>query len=279
MAAALGFALIRPAPETVAVLLAMGLGLALPYLALAMTPALQRWLPRPGIWMDRLRQFLAFPMYASAVWMIWVLTQQTGPDGVIYALGGMVLIGFAVWLMRIGGVGSTTKATAATWLGRGGAAVAVLLAFAAALKLENGSATAASASGGPVTGVSFDGWERYSRAKVDEARAAGRPVFVDLTAAWCITCLVNERVALETAGTRQAFERSGTLKLKGDWTNRDQEVTALLKEVGRAGVPVYLYWAPGADKPKMLPQILTESMVIAELNPTRRPTCPTDARC
>ena len=101
MAAALGFALSQPAPATVAVLLAMGLGLALPYLALTMIPALQRLLPRPGPWMDRLRQFLAFPMYASAVWMIWVLTQQTGSDGVLYALGGMILIAFAIWLLRL----------------------------------------------------------------------------------------------------------------------------------------------------------------------------------
>src|SRR4029077_17542976 len=128
------------APQTVAVLLAMGVGLALPYLALAMTPALQRLMPRPGAWMDRLRQFLAFPMYASAVWMIWVLTQQTGPDGVIYALGGMILIALAVWLLRIG-----RGASVGGWLRRGLAAAAVLLALAAAFKIEDSPATAASA--------------------------------------------------------------------------------------------------------------------------------------
>ena len=110
MAAALGFALSQPAPQTVAVLLALGLGLALPYLVLSITPALQRLMPRPGPWMDRLRQFLAFPMYASAVWMIWVLTQQTGADGVIYALGGMILIAFAIWLLKLG-----SGASVATW--------------------------------------------------------------------------------------------------------------------------------------------------------------------
>jgi thiol:disulfide interchange protein DsbD len=260
MAAALGFALSQPAPETVAVLLAMGLGLALPYLALSMTPALQRLMPRPGAWMDRLRQFLAFPMYASAVWMIWVLTQQTGADGVLYALGGMILIAFAIWLLRIGGA-----ASAGTWIRRGVAAVAVLLALAAVIKIEDGPATAASASGGPSTGVSFEGWERFSRARMMEAVAAKKPVFVDFSAAWCITCLVNERVALETSGARKAFEQTGTVKLKGDWTNRDPEITALLKELGRAGVPLYLYWAPGADKPLILPQVLTEASVVAQL--------------
>ncbi len=261
MAAALGFALAQPAPATVAVLLAMGLGLALPYLALSMTPALQRLMPRPGPWMDRLRQFLAFPMYASAVWMIWVLTQQTGADGVLYALGGMVLIAFAIWLLRAG-----STASAGTWLRRGVAAVAVLLAFGVVLKLEDRPATAASASGNATGGVNFDGWERFSRERMAEAVAAGKPVFVDFTAAWCITCLVNERVALETAASRKAFEQAGVVKLKGDWTNRDPEITGVLKELGRAGVPLYLFWAPGAEKPKILPQVLTEALVLSELS-------------
>src|SRR6185369_9151655 len=178
MAAALGFALSQPAPVTVAVLLAMGLGLALPFLALSMTPVLQRLMPRPGPWMDRLRQFLAFPMWASAVWMIWVLTQQTGPDGVIYALGGMILIAFVIWLLRL-----SPASSLACCLRRGLAAAAVLLTFAAALKLEDGRATAASASGGPSAGVNFEGWEHYSRARMTEAAAAQKPVFVDFTAA------------------------------------------------------------------------------------------------
>jgi len=261
MAAALGFALSQPAPATLAVLLAMGLGLALPYLALSFTPALQRLLPRPGAWMDRLRQFLAFPMYASAVWMIWVLTQQTGSDGVLYALGGMILIAFAIWLLRLNG-----GASRGTWVRRGLAAAAVLLAFAATLKLDDAPATAASASGGPTSGVNFEGWERFSRARMAEAVAAGKPVFVDFTAAWCITCLVNERVALETPAAKKAFEQAGVVKLKGDWTNRDDEITAVLKEVGRAGVPLYLFWAPGADRPKILPQVLTEAMILSELS-------------
>jgi thiol:disulfide interchange protein len=261
MAAALGFALSQPAPATFAVLLAMGLGLALPYLALSFTPALQRLLPRPGAWMDRLRQFLAFPMYASAVWMIWVLTQQTGSDGVLYALGGMILIAFAIWLLRLNG-----GASRGTWVRRGLAAAAVLLAFAATLKLDDAPATAASASGGPTSGVNFEGWERFSRARMAEAVAAGKPVFVDFTAAWCITCLVNERVALETPAAKKAFEQAGVVKLKGDWTNRDDEITAVLKEVGRAGVPLYLFWAPGADRPKILPQVLTEAMILSELS-------------
>ena len=266
MAAALGFALGQPAPQTLAVLLAMGLGLALPFLVLSFTPALQRLMPRPGPWMDRLRQFLAFPMYASAVWMIWVLTQQTGADGVLYALGGMILIAFAIWLLRLGsGAALELEKGPTTWMRRGLAAAAVLLALAATLRLQDGSATAASATGGPTTGVSFEGWERYSRERVQQAVAAGKPVFVDFTAAWCITCLVNEKVALETPAARRAFEQAGVVKLKGDWTNRDPEITTSLRDLGRAGVPLYLFWAPGAERPKILPQVLTESLILSEL--------------
>jgi thiol:disulfide interchange protein DsbD len=257
MGAAVGYALVQPWPAALAVLLALGFGMALPFLLLTFCNPLLRMMPRPGPWMDRLRQFLAFPMYASAVWMVWVLTQQTGADGVLYALGGMILIAFAIWLLRIG-----KAASPAVWARRGVATAAVLLAVAAALKLEDQPATAAAASGGPSTGVSFEGWEHFSRARLDAAVAERKPVFVDFTAAWCITCLVNERVALERASVRQAFERTGTVKLKGDWTNRDPEITDVLKELGRAGVPLYLYWAPGADKPKILPQVLTEASMI-----------------
>ncbi|WP_421996853.1 protein-disulfide reductase DsbD family protein [Reyranella sp.] len=263
MAAALGYALTQPAPQTVAVLLALGLGLALPYLVLSFTPALQRLLPRPGPWMDRLRQFLAFPMYASAVWMVWVLTQQTGADGVVYALGGMILIAFAIWLLRLGRLGEGGVSVGA-WLRRALAAAAVLLAFAATLKIDDAPATAASATGS-TGGVSFEGWERFSRQRLEQDVAAGKPVFVDFTAAWCITCLVNERVALETPAVRRAFEQAGVVKLKGDWTNRDPEITSSLRELGRAGVPLYLLWVPGADRPKILPQVLTESLMLSEL--------------
>jgi thiol:disulfide interchange protein DsbD len=163
--------------------------------------------------------------------------------------------------LRIG-----SGASLAMWLRRGQAAAAVLLAFGAALKLEDSPATAASASGGPAAGVNFDGWERYSRKRLNQAVAAGKPVFVDFTAAWCITCLVNERVVLETPAVRHAFEQAGVVKLKGDWTNRDPEITSSLKELGRAGVPLYLFWAPGAERPKILPQVLTESLILSELS-------------
>ena len=271
MAAALGFALTQPAPQTFAVLLALGAGLALPYLALSMTPALQRLMPRPGLWMDRLRQFLAFPMYASAAWMIWVLTQQAGADGVMYALGGLILIAFAVWIFRMGdGTGGGAEGRP-SWLRSGLVAASLLLILGTVIKIDDGDGPSATATTASVSGgVNFEGWERFSRSRMVEAAAQGKPVFVDFTAAWCITCLVNERVALETPAAKRAFEQAGVVKLKGDWTNRDPEITATLKEAGRAGVPLYLYWAPGADKPKILPQVLTEAMIVSELTSSQQ---------
>ncbi len=246
MAAALGFALSQPAPQTVSVLLAMGLGLALPYLALSMTPGAAAAdaapgrldgppaaVPRlPDVRLRRLDDLGADP--ADRRRRRALCAGRHDPDR---------LRDLAAAHRRMGAARSP-----ATWLRRGVAAVAVLLALAVVIKIEDGPATAAAASGGPSSGVSFEGWERFSRDRMNEAVAAKKPVFVDFTAAWCITCLVNERVALETAGAKRAFEQTGTVKLKGDWTNRDPEITALLKELGRAGVPLYLYWAPGADR-------------------------------
>ncbi len=171
--------------------------------------------------MDRLRQFLAFPMYASAVWMIWVLTQQTGADGVIYALGGMILIAFAIWLLQLGS-GASARHLGAPWPRRRRRAAGLRRDPEAAKTVPPRPPRRRAAR---AAGVNFDGWERFSRARMTEAVAAGKPVFVDFTAAWCITCLVNERVALETPAARKAFEQAGVVKLKGDWTNRDAEIT------------------------------------------------------
>jgi len=258
MAAALGFALTQPVPVLVAVLLAMGVGFALPYVALTLTPALQKVLPRPGTWMIRFKQFLAFPMYASAVWMIWVLVQQSGADSVLYALGGMVLIGFAIWIW-ISGMAAGRMAL----FGRAAVLLALGTALAATVKLQPGEAASTEATG---SGVVMEGWEKFSRIRMNDAVAKGKPVFVDFTAAWCITCLANERAALETTATRRAFEQAGVVKLKGDWTKRDAEISSVLKEYGRAGVPLYLYWPPGAHEPRVLPQVLTEALVLSELS-------------
>ncbi|MGM9481627.1 protein-disulfide reductase DsbD family protein [Roseateles sp. NT4] len=250
MGAALAFALSQPAAVMLAVFLALGLGLALPFLILAFWPAAQRWLPRPGAWMDKFKQFLAFPMYAAVVWLLWVLAQQAGPDGVAMALGGLVLIAFALWLLRAG-QGLFNR-------------VAVVAAFVLALgvihwiKPVEAADVPVAATGSTI--------EAYSADRLAELRAQNKPVFVNMTAAWCISCLVNERVALSRPEVKDAFAKGGVAYLKGDWTREDPNITAVLKAHGRSGVPLYLYYAPGAAEAQVLPQILTPGLVVEAIS-------------
>jgi thiol:disulfide interchange protein/DsbC/DsbD-like thiol-disulfide interchange protein len=245
MGAALAFALSQPAAVMVAVFLALGLGLALPFLILAFWPAAQRWLPRPGAWMDTFKQFLAFPMYAAVVWLLWVLAQQAGPDGVALALCGLVLITFGLWWRNASG---------ASAIGTTAAVASVVLALGAPAWIKPVTAEV-QAAGDAATEV-------FSSERLADLRAQNKPVFVNLTAAWCISCLVNERVALSRPEVQQAFAKSGVTYLKGDWTREDPKITAVLKAHGRSGVPLYLYYAPGAAEAQVLPQILTPGLVI-----------------
>ncbi len=252
MGAALAFALAQPAVVMLAVFLALGLGLALPFLVLAFWPAAQRWLPRPGAWMDTFKQFLAFPMYAAVVWLLWVLAQQAGPDGVALALGGLVLIAFALWVRRAGrGVlaGGVTVASLALALG-----TAAWIKPVAAVDARAESSV-----------------EPYSAERLADLRAQNKPVFVNMTAAWCISCLVNERVALSRPEVHEAFAKAGITYLKGDWTREDPKITAVLKAHGRSGVPLYLYYAPGAAEAQVLPQILTPGLVIEAVSTPQAP--------
>ena len=244
MGAALAFALAQPAAVMLAVFLALGLGLALPFLVLAFWPAAQRWLPRPGAWMDTFKQALAFPMYAAVVWLLWVLAQQAGPDGVALALGGLVLIAFGLWWRRASG---------ASPVGTGAALAGIVLALGLGTAIRPLTAEAH---------VSESAVEAYSAERLAELRAARKPVFVNLTASWCISCLVNERVALSRPEVKEAFAQAGIVYLKGDWTREDPKITAVLKAHGRSGVPLYLYYAPGAAEAQVLPQILTPGLVI-----------------
>ena len=268
MATAIGFALTRSPPVALAVLLAVGLGMALPYLLLTWIPGALRFLPRPGAWMERLRQVLAFPMYAAAAWLVWVLSQQSGPTGVIVVLGGAVLLAFGFWLWQLAkGAGQAGGGHPAWRLAGGGVAVlalagAVALTFSLrppdlALQADAGAAGEARTGSGPA-------WERYSPARLEALQAEGRPVFVNFTAAWCITCKVNEQVALSSASMRELFEAGNIAYLKGDWTNQDPEITRMLERFGRSGVPLYVLFAPDGST-EVLPQILTEAGVAAAL--------------
>ncbi|TDP61527.1 protein-disulfide reductase DsbD family protein [Roseateles toxinivorans] len=255
MGAALAFALAQPAPQLLAVFLSLGLGLALPYLALSLWPALQRWLPRPGAWMNTLKQGLAFAMYAAAVWLIWVLAQQTGPDGVLVALAGMTVIAFALWLRGV---------LASAWVGNGLAGLLIAFALAGGAWLPQA---------GPAPPAANAGFEAYTPERLRALRAEGRPVFVNLTAAWCISCLVNERVALSRPEVAAAFQRAGITYLKGDWTHQDARISALLAEYGRSGVPLYLYFPAGVGTSALvLPQLLTPGIVIDALATPVRPS-------
>ena len=261
MGAALGFALAQPAPVLLAVFLSLGLGLALPYLLLSFWPALQRLLPRPGAWMERLKEGLAFPMYGAAVWLVWVLAQQAGPNAIAIALGGMLAIAFAAWL--------THHSHGARPLARHGGRGLALLALATALGggyLGVSGDTARAATTAPHTGQA---WEPYTQARFDALRAEGKPVFVNFTAAWCITCLANEKVALSRPEVEAAFRKAGITYLKGDWTNKDPQISAHLADFGRSGVPLYLLYPAGpADRSavQLLPQLLTPATVLAAID-------------
>ncbi|MDD2989971.1 MAG: protein-disulfide reductase DsbD family protein [Zoogloea sp.] len=260
MGAALGFALSQPAPVLLAVFLSLGLGLALPYLLLSFWPALQRLLPRPGAWMERLKEALAFPMYGAAVWLVWVLAQQAGPNAIAIALGGMLAIAFAAWLAGH----SHGARPLARHSGRGVAALSVLAALAGGyLGVSGETARAASA---PQTAGKI--WEPYSQARFDALRAEGKPVFINFTAAWCITCLANEKVALSAPQVEAAFRQAGITYLKGDWTNQDPEISAHLARFGRSGVPLYLLYPGGKGDvaPAVLPQLLTPATVLGAID-------------
>ncbi|MBS0470539.1 MAG: thioredoxin family protein [Proteobacteria bacterium] len=256
MAAALGYALTQPAVSALAIFLVLGLGFAAPFVAIGISPWLMRALPKPGAWMIVFKQALAFAMYGTAAWLVWVLAQQAGADAVAAVLAAMVAAGFGAWVW-----GATRNASPR---GRGIGAFVTLLAIVAALSCLAFLKTSAAA---PVPLVNVTGIpeEPYSAARLASLRAENRPVFVNATAAWCITCLVNDKVALSTNAVRDAFAKKHIAYLVADWTRRDSAITALLSEHGRSGVPLYLYYAPGARDPAVLPQILTEGIVLDAL--------------
>ena len=268
MGAAVGFALGQTAAVAMAIMLALGFGLALPFLLLGMAPALLRLLPKPGPWMVRFKQFLAFPMFATAAWLIWVLSLQAGDAALLGALAGAILLAFAVWLWQ------ASAGAARRWrtVGAAVAVVAVVAAFAMVRFADTGGmapgnagpgagATAAKTAGAGIA------WQPFSEARLAALRAEGRPVLINFTAAWCITCIANEKAVLRLESVRRAVDAAGMATLKGDWTRRDPVITEHLAKFGRSGVPLYVIYPPkGSPKqPMLLPQILTEGGTIAAI--------------
>ena len=255
MGAAVGYAVTQPWPTALLVFESLGLGLALPFLLLTLVPAWRRVLPRAGPWMERLQQLLAFPLYASAAWLVWVVSQQAGSTGVAAALAGAILIAFAAWLHR------SSRVARAPWRRAVTVSVVALAAGAVALGALAGTAPARSTTSARA-GAGSPGWEPFSGKRLAELRREGRPVFVNVTAAWCLTCLVNERVALRSTAVADVFARKGVVLLKADWTTRDPAITTMLGSFGRNGVPLYLLYPGATGEPTVLPQILSEGIII-----------------
>ncbi|GHA04949.1 thiol:disulfide interchange protein DsbD [Arenicella chitinivorans] len=258
MGPAVGFAVTQPAPVTIAVLLALGLGLALPYLVLSWVPAWTRWLPKPGVWMQRVQQFLAFPMYATAVWLVWVLGQQVGINGVLALLMVFVLTALTIWLWQV----SSGEWNAWRMLGRF-AAVLIIggIVFLFTLLVQGDAGQATQNMGADESELSKE-YVVFDAEQLSQLQAQGTPVFVNMTAAWCITCLANEKVALSSAELRDYFTEHGIVYMKGDWTNQDAAITEYLASFGRNSVPLYVYYPPGDGAARVLPQLLTVATVI-----------------
>lgn len=246
MGAALGAALVLPSLAALLVFAGLGIGIALPFLLIGFLPALRRRLPRPGAWMARLRRLLSLPMFATALALAWVLGRQTGVDGLVLALAAALVAALSLW-----------------WTGRrqfAGATRAwppALAGLAAALALVAPLRPAAPA------GIAAANAEPFSESRLAALRAQRRPVFAYFTADWCLTCKVNEAAAIDTAEARRAFQAGGVAVLAGDWTNGDPALGRFLERHGRAGVPLYLWYAPGSAQPRVLPQLLTPGLLAA----------------
>nr|WP_294551546.1 protein-disulfide reductase DsbD domain-containing protein [uncultured Rhodopila sp.] len=253
MGVAIAAGLAAPPAVTVLVFAVMGLGLASPYVALAAIPGLARVMPKPGRWMDIFKQALAFPMYGAAAWLLWVVSQEAGPGGVLATAAGLVLVGFAGWVFGASQLASQQPRR----IGQVAAGLAILLALAVLSGISAVPVGAASAAEA--------GAENFSADRLAALRSEGKPVFVNMTAAWCVTCLVNERVAIGTTAVRQAFEAEGVTYLKGDWTRQDPAITEFLRQNGRDGVPLYVFYPAHGGPPQVLPQILTEGQMLGLL--------------
>ena len=257
MGAALGFAMAGSAATLLLVFIALGVGMALPYVLLAWFPEWRRRLPRSGPWLLRFKEILAFPLYATVIWLAWVLGAQRDNDAVVRLLAALLCLGFGLWAWRIVRTGGARPWGFACVAALIGAAVVAWPLFSA----EADSTASVKGAGAP---AAEGDWAPFTPARVAELTAAGRPVFVDFTAAWCVTCQVNKRLVLNTDAVRAGFARTGVVLLRADWTRRDPVITQTLAALGRNGVPVYVLHRPGKP-PLLLPEVLQQQTVLDAL--------------
>lgn len=263
MGAALGFALSQSWFVAMIVFASLGLGMALPFLILSFSPGLLKYMPKPGAWMNTFKEFMAFPMYATVLWLLWVLGMQVGVNGMAIVVASCLSIAFGLWLLR-------QRATAGPFWSNVNALVCAIAIVGAFWALR--SPTFLAHQGSAVAGVSAMeaheevNYEPFSAAKLAELQSQGKPVFINMTAAWCITCLANEQTTLSTARVSQALIDNDITYLKGDWTNQDPEISHILDQFNRPSVPLYLLYPGNGAEPVILPQILTPSIVVDAFN-------------
>lgn len=254
MGAAIGYALSQSALVAFTVFTALGLGLAAPYLLLAFNPAWTRLLPRPGAWMEVLKQAVSIPIFVTVIWLVWLFAQSAGVNALAFLLIAFLLLAVAGWIL-----GRWPAKIAATI-----AAVLVLVAAVAAPIVAAQKLTAPAASSNLSTATL---WQPFSPQLVAKYRSEGKPVFVDFTASWCLSCQVNERVVLDRADIQQALKQSGVELVRADWTRHDASIAEALAKLGRSGVPTYVLYSGGADAPpRILPEVLTPGIVMGALD-------------
>jgi thiol:disulfide interchange protein DsbD len=256
MGASLGYAITLPAAQALGIFAALGVGLALPFLVAAWLPAVARWMPRPGVWMDTLRRFMAFPMWATVIWLLWVLGHLTGVNGATSLLALLLGLSLLVWSLGLEGRSRTTLAIVS---------IAVCAGLAGTighnvLDIDDSQTTTTPSTAGAMN------WQQWAPGRVESELAQGHAVFVDFTAAWCITCQYNKKTTLANTEVLADFQAKNVTLLRADWTRRDPAITRALEQLGRTGVPVYAIYKAG--QPAV---VLSEVLGVAELRAALAP--------